>query len=550
MVGTRRCCGDHFATLASARYDASAHVAAFVRLIVAPTRAPPYSPHMASPAGVLATALASKDADAAAKAYETLSDQKLDARTYAKTSDLMARSRKNQLAWDAFEAGRTHHGVPTLLKSGLNFNALLYACCREKEMLDKAMAVWELMTEHEVKPDAEPAEKLLLANLAKGKYDDAFSTFLGCVDAGIQPAQPACTALVKTSAVVPRLAQMAFAVQLTMKTAGMEMPNDLLISLQKACMSTGTADQCLALQADLDAAGAPLDAARISKLACKCAEAGGPMPSKGAELLTQLRAAGTAAGASASAAATLIGTSTAYEAVLTALVKSAMARTNPSTAQAAHTVLIEMQGVGHTPSATSLTPLLTVCCRTGQRRQALAAFRALTATGTRVEPGLLKSLILTLGKSAGATSWHDVPSEDVQQIVDTMNSLREGFGGGGGGGGGLELDKELAAALVRLTASCGTRPDARARLKAMVEARDPPMPPGSALLAHYIAACGKHAHGPEEGCRAFTELSKGPSRPLKAHGHLDGSSTRVLIPAAPRNRPDLLQASSLARRRS
>ena len=213
---------------------------------------------MASPAGVLATALASKDADAAAKAYETLSDQKLDARTYAKTSDLMARSRKNQLAWDAFEAGRTHHGVPTLLKSGLNFNALLYACCREKEMLEKAMAVWELMTEHEVKPDAEPAEKLLLANLAKGKYDDAFSTFLGCVDAGIQPAQPACTALVKTSAVVPRLAQMAFAVQLTMKTAGMEMPNDLLISLQKACMSTGTADQCLALQADLDAAGAPL----------------------------------------------------------------------------------------------------------------------------------------------------------------------------------------------------------------------------------------------------------------------------------------------------
>ena len=147
------------------------------RLIVAPTP-PPYSPHMGSPAGVHRSA--SKDADAAAKAYDNVIRPKVDGVHLRK--DLRPRRgapRKNQLAWDAFEAGRTHHGVPTLLKSGLNSNALLYACCREKEMVDKAMAGWASMTEHEVKPDAEPAEKLLLANLAKGKYDDAFSTFLG-----------------------------------------------------------------------------------------------------------------------------------------------------------------------------------------------------------------------------------------------------------------------------------------------------------------------------------------------------------------------------------
>jgi hypothetical protein len=35
----------------------------------------------------------------------------------------------------------------------------------------------------------------------------------------------------------------------------------------------------------------------------------------------------------------------------------------------------------------------------------------------------------------------------------------------------------------------------------MVKARDPPMPPGAAMLATFLGACGKHATGPEEGCR-------------------------------------------------
>jgi hypothetical protein len=255
-----------------------------------------------------------------------------------------------------------------------------------------------------------------------------------------------------------------------------------------------------------------------------------------------------------------------------------------------------MSALGHTPSAAALTALLTVCCRTGQRRQALTVFRALAAAGAPLDAALVRALVLTLGKSAGATAWHDVPSEvrrrahstrdarardstrdarahnstraarahnstrrtttqqhaphdhahahalgrswphprapaappraaharrdrsrapdascgpsqDVQRLVELCAE------------GDVEVDKELSSALVRLCASCGMLLAARQRLAAMVAARDPPMPPGSALLAHYVSACAKHAHGPEEGCRALAELGK--EGPLALSKHTD-----------------------------
>ena len=144
---------------------------------------------MSTPAGTLATALASRDVDAAVAAFEALRGQRLDARTTAQSCDLFARNRRNRHAWEAFEAGGDAHGVPKLIAAGLSLNALLYACCREPSMLDKAMTTWGLLTEHGVKPDAEPAEKLLLANLAQHKYDDAFAVFLGAIDAELQPVE-------------------------------------------------------------------------------------------------------------------------------------------------------------------------------------------------------------------------------------------------------------------------------------------------------------------------------------------------------------------------
>lgn len=293
---------------------------------------------MATPSGHLATALAARDVDAAVAAFNELRGQRLDARTLAQTCDLCARNRRNQQAWDAFETGRDMHGVPKLIAAGCSLNALLYACCREATMLDKAMSVWGLMEEHSVKPDAEPAEKLLLANLARHKYDDAFAVFLGAIDAELQPSAPACTALVRTCAVMPRLAQSAYAVQLTMKNAGMELPTDLLGTLLKACLQSGTAEQCLAIHAELEASGAaPPDATRVSKLAIKCAETPA-LVSKGAELLAKLRAQADAAGSSGGSGGVGVGSAAAYEAVLAALTKAAFARTNPATTQAAHAV--------------------------------------------------------------------------------------------------------------------------------------------------------------------------------------------------------------------
>ena len=467
---------------------------------------------MATPSGRLATAVAAKDADAAALAFADLDGQPLDARMLSGACNLFARTRKNQQAWDAFSRGRETHGVPKLISAGLSLNALLYACCREPAMGDHAMGLWSLMAESGVAPEQEPAEKLLLSALSRHKYDDAFGVFLGAIDAGLQPSAPACTALVRTSAVVPRLAQSAYAVQLTMKSAGMELASEVLASLLRACIAAGTVEQCLALHADLDGRGEHSDVARTSKMIVKMAESSSALASKGAEMLRELKAKADEAGVAGAAGGAAAGSAKAYEAVLLALGRAALSRTNPATCQAAHTVLNEMLAVGHQPPRAPLTTLLTACCRTGQRRQALDTFRALMAAGgaggatAPVDPTLVKALLLALGKSPGATSWHEVGADDVQLLLSAMSDA-------------VEVDKEVASSLVRLTAACGMLLEARKRLVAMCAARDPPMPPGAALLAYFISACGKHASGPEEGCRAFAELSK--EGPLSLSKHVD-----------------------------
>ena len=476
---------------------------------------------MATPAGKLASAIAAKDADAATVAFAELEGQPMDARMCAGACNMFARNRKNQQAWDAFERGRSAHGMPKLIGAGLSLNALCYACCRETSMADKAMEVWALLAEHGVPPEAEPTEKLLLMNLSRHRYDDAFGVFLGAIDAQLQPSAAACTALVRTAAVVPKHAQSAFAVMMTMKGAQMTVPSELLALLMRACLSCGTVDQCLELQAELDARDdAPPDHQRNCRVVIKMAEASSQMATKAAEVLKNMKAKAEAAeGDDASAQP---GNAKAYEAVLLALSRAAMARTNPAACIAAHAVLEDMIRVGHSPSRSPLTLLLTSCCRTGQRRQALTAFRALMAspppkpTDSKdskdatapppVESALARSLALTLGKTMGSTSWHEVAETDVRLLLSVM-------------GPDAEADKEVASALVRLTAAAGMLLDARKRLAAMCAARDPPTPPGGALLATFIAACGKHPSGPEEGCRAFAELSK--EGPLALSKHVD-----------------------------
>ena len=90
-------------------------------------------------------------------------------------------------------------------EAGLSLNGLLYACCREASMLSKAMEVWKPAASMSVKPDAQPTEKLLLANSTQHKHDEAFGVF-DAIDAGVQPRAAACTALVRqhTPCVSPR----------------------------------------------------------------------------------------------------------------------------------------------------------------------------------------------------------------------------------------------------------------------------------------------------------------------------------------------------------
>ena len=94
------------------------------------------------------------------------------------------------------------------------------------------------------------------------------------------------------------------------------------------------------------------------------------------------------------------------------------------------------------------------------------------------------------------------------------------------------FDKDIASALVRLCAASGELEEARLRLGAMCAARHPPTPPGAALLAIFVSACGLHPHGPVEGVAAFETLST--DGPLACRKHAEIWS--ALVPACSEQR--------------
>ena len=461
---------------------------------------------------VLDAALTARDADRVAAVMSAMPADAppLDPRRAACVANLCAQMRHNALAWTTFEKGQTAHGVSSLVASGLSLNGLLYACCREPSMLAHAMSVWALLAKCKVKPDGQPTEKLVLANISQHNYEAAFGVFLDAIDANLQLGAAACTALVRTCAAVPALAQSAYAVHMTMKEAGMALSAEVLGVLQGACLEEGTLEQCLTLQAELDRQGVPADTGRLNKMAAKVANEApsGHLP-KATALLTKLHALGGATAISAEA----------YGAVFAAQCRAALARSSPAAVEAAHRLLEEMSTLGMAAEASALSSLLAASCRTGQRPAALAALRLLllqtggSATDASLPAALLRSAALTLGAPATSSSpWLEVPAADADRLLTLHAAVR--------------LDKELAAALVRLCSASGLLAEARRRLAAMCAARDPPMAPGAALLATFVSACGEHASGPMEGSLAFDEMSDAGPLSAAKHGEIWASLVR------------------------
>ena len=143
-----------------------------------------------------------------------------DTRALAALATLAARNRHNETAWAAYAHGKSSAGTREMRGAGLNFNAVLYACCRDPAMCEKALSVWDDMAEQGVPPELEPISKLMLSCLARGRFDDGFRIFLAAIDANLQPGAQVCCALLRTCGVAPRLATMAYAVFVTMKSAG------------------------------------------------------------------------------------------------------------------------------------------------------------------------------------------------------------------------------------------------------------------------------------------------------------------------------------------
>lgn len=71
---------------------------------------------------------------------------------------------------------------------------------------------------------------------------------------------------------MPRLAQFAYAVHLSMAGVGMALPVDVAGHLAHACVKTGTLEQAIAAHEAYRSAGGALDADLVSQLARKCAE--------------------------------------------------------------------------------------------------------------------------------------------------------------------------------------------------------------------------------------------------------------------------------------
>eukprot|EP00965_Chrysotila_dentata_P201703 6180706-Pleurochrysis_carterae.AAC.1 len=196
-----------------------------------------------------------------------------------KMCNACALHKRNDTAARLYADGKAAHGIPALLEAGLNLNALLYACCREPRMLKQAMDVWNDIKVSRVIPDTEPMQKLILSCLGNSKFDHAFNIFLAAIEAGLQPSERVCGALVRTASVQPRLAQLAYGVFLSVRGAGMRLPPKELLGLARACAKQGTLDQAVAAMAAARDAGAKIDAAFASSLVMRCAEASVPQRS-------------------------------------------------------------------------------------------------------------------------------------------------------------------------------------------------------------------------------------------------------------------------------
>ena len=59
-----------------------------------------------------------------------------DTRALAALATLAARNRHNDTAWAAYEHGKSSAGTREMRGAGLNFNAVLYACCRDPAMCE------------------------------------------------------------------------------------------------------------------------------------------------------------------------------------------------------------------------------------------------------------------------------------------------------------------------------------------------------------------------------------------------------------------------------
>ncbi|EOD38722.1 hypothetical protein EMIHUDRAFT_260663, partial [Emiliania huxleyi CCMP1516] len=158
--------------------------------------------------------LEAKDPSATAQAFVSIDPvTPLPLPLLAATSNLLSLHRHNTAAYSAFERGLAlADGPAALVKAGLNFNALLYACCREPSMLPSARTAWRVLGEAGVAPELPPLEKYIGSLLESQSYDDAFGVFLTAIDASLSPSLKTSAALVGCCAAEPRLAQMSFAV--------------------------------------------------------------------------------------------------------------------------------------------------------------------------------------------------------------------------------------------------------------------------------------------------------------------------------------------------
>ncbi|KAL1521246.1 hypothetical protein AB1Y20_020917 [Prymnesium parvum] len=473
----------------------------------------------------LAAALVARQPDEAARAFDELRAAQLtpEPRALAALINLLSLHRKNAQAVSAFAFASQTLGTAAAVGAGVNMNALVYACCREPaNLLSHAMSTWRAMVELGVPLDTEPANKLICANLALARRDDAFTVFLGAIDAGVQPSEAACTALVSTCADEPRLGQSAFAVFLVMQNAGLSLRADVGASLVRACLETGTLEQAVQAYDGVPAFASQPDVGLTCALATSCALATPAQPARAAALLRSLLAAGKQPTVAAS------------DAVLGALSRAALGRPNPASVNSAAEFALEMAAMGLEPSIGPLKQLLLASCRTNQHLRVVQVLGALMghskAAASPPEEVLMRSVALAIGGAIEASAAHGVTAsqESAMLVLDALaacapaappaaaaaESAEDAAAQPCGGDGvarqllRLPLDRDLAAALVRLCCVASLFGGARTLLRHMCVAREPPMAPGVGLLATFLVACCGSKQGVVEGVAAFAQLSE------------------------------------------